>query len=70
MPGNAGIAELAECRSMPWEDHFDQLADFAESTRIDLTVVGPEAPLANGIVDAFAGTRTSRFRAKPERGDT
>ncbi len=53
VPGNAGIAELAECRSMPWEDNFDQLADFAESTRIDLTVVGPEAPLANGIVDAF-----------------
>ncbi|MDE0299994.1 MAG: phosphoribosylamine--glycine ligase [Candidatus Poribacteria bacterium] len=53
VPGNAGIAELAECRSMPWEDNFDQLADFAESVKIDLTVVGPEAPLANGIVDAF-----------------
>ena len=53
VPGNAGIAQLAECRSMPWEDNFDQLADFAESAKIDLTVVGPEAPLANGIVDAF-----------------
>lgn len=53
VPGNAGIADLAECRSMPWEDNFDQLADFAESAKIDLTVIGPEAPLANGIVDAF-----------------
>ncbi len=53
VPGNAGIAELAECRSMPWEDDFDQLVEFAESATIDLTVVGPEAPLANGIVDAF-----------------
>ena len=51
--GNAGIAELAECRSMPWEDDFGELTDFAESAKIDLTVVGPEAPLANGIVDAF-----------------
>ena len=53
VPGNAGIAELAECRSMPWEDNFDQLVDLAESAKIDLTVVGPEAPLANGIVDAL-----------------
>ena len=53
VPGNAGIAELAECRSMPWEDSFEDLVDFAESARIDLTVVGPEAPLANGIVDTF-----------------
>lgn len=53
VPGNAGIAELAECRSMPWEDDFVELADFAESVKIGLTVVGPEAPLANGIVDAL-----------------
>ena len=53
VPGNAGIAELAECRSMPWEDGFEALIDFAESAKIDLTVVGPEAPLANGMVDAF-----------------
>ena len=53
VPGNAGITDLAECRSMPWEDDFGELADFAESVKIGLTVVGPEAPLANGIVDAF-----------------
>lgn len=53
VPGNAGIAEIAECRSMPWEDDFGELADFAESVKIGLTVVGPEVPLANGIVDAF-----------------
>ena len=53
VPGNAGIAELAECRSMPWEDGFEALIDFTESAKIDLTVVGPEAPLANGLVDAL-----------------
>ncbi len=53
VPGNAGIAELAECRLMPWEDSFEELVDFAAAAKIDLTVVGPEAPLANGIVDAF-----------------
>ena len=53
VPGNAGIAELADCRAMPWEDDFGELADFAEAEKIDLTVVGPEAPLANGLVDAL-----------------
>ena len=53
VPGNAGIAELADCRSMPWEDNFAELANFAEAQKIDLTVVGPEAPLANGLVDVL-----------------
>ena len=50
-PGNAGIAQIAE--PIPMGNDFDELADWAESTNIDLTVVGPENPLAAGIVDVF-----------------
>lgn len=51
-PGNAGIAMQAEC--VPVKDtEVEKLADFAESQNIDLTVVGPEAALAAGIVDEF-----------------
>jgi len=51
-PGNAGIAKIAKCVDIPAED-IDQLAQFALEKRIDLTVVGPEAPLTLGIVDRF-----------------
>ena len=51
-PGNAGIAELAEC--VPIKDsEINELADFAEKNNIDLTVVGPETALVEGIVDVF-----------------
>jgi phosphoribosylamine--glycine ligase len=53
VPGNPGIAQIAECRSIPLEDNFSAIADFAETEKIDLTVVGPEDPLAKGIVDVF-----------------
>jgi phosphoribosylamine--glycine ligase len=51
-PGNAGIAQLAECVDIDATD-VSSLARFAEEKRIDLTVVGSEAPLAAGIVDEF-----------------
>ena len=51
-PGNPGIAELAECVPIPAAD-VDGLLDFATRERIDLTVVGPEAPLCAGIADSF-----------------
>jgi phosphoribosylamine--glycine ligase len=51
-PGNAGIAALAECVAIDPED-ISALADFAKKQAIDLTVVGPEGPLAAGIVDRF-----------------
>ncbi len=51
-PGNAGIAELATCVPIGVHD-FPTLAAFAEKEEIDLTVVGPEDPLLNGIVDYF-----------------
>jgi phosphoribosylamine--glycine ligase len=51
-PGNAGIAELAECVPIKATD-IESLASFAERNRIDLTVVGPESPLIAGVVDVF-----------------
>lgn len=51
-PGNAGIAELAKCVPIGVDDHAG-LADLVRAEGIDLTVVGPEGPLAAGIVDKF-----------------
>ena len=51
-PGNAGIAEIAECVPIAIGDQ-ESLGAFAEASSIDLTMVGPEAPLADGIVDTF-----------------
>jgi len=51
-PGNAGIAEIAQCVSIGATD-VSALADFADREQIDLTMVGPEASLAEGIVDEF-----------------
>ncbi len=51
-PGNAGIAQLAEC--LPIKDtDVEALVKFACENNIDLTVVGPEAALAVGVVNAF-----------------
>lgn len=50
-PGNPGIAQIAESIRMP--DRFTELAEWAGSEGIALTVVGPEVPLAEGIVDTF-----------------
>ena len=51
-PGNAGIAAMAECVALN-ETQVDELIAFARENAIDLTVVGPEAALAVGVVDAF-----------------
>jgi phosphoribosylamine--glycine ligase len=51
-PGNAGIAELAECIEVAADD-FDALLDFVKYEWVDLTIVGPEDPLSKGIVDVF-----------------
>ncbi len=51
-PGNAGISDIAECIDVDG-DNFYALADFAKYEGIDLTIVGPEAPLTKGIVDVF-----------------
>src|SRR5574341_177927 len=51
-PGNPGMAQLAELAEIA-ADSLDVITEFARSKRIDLTLVGPEAPLAAGIVDRF-----------------
>lgn len=51
-PGNAGMAELAECTDISASE-VRRLADFAVKKGIDLTLVGPELPLTLGIVDEF-----------------
>ena len=52
-PGNAGTAEIAENVAIPTND-IASLVRFAKENRIDLTVVGPDDPLAAGIVDLFS----------------
>ena len=63
-PGNAGIAEVAECVNIGVME-FDKLVAFAKENAIDLTVVAPDDPLAAGAVDAFeaAGLRAFGPRA-------
>ncbi|MGI2295011.1 phosphoribosylamine--glycine ligase [Paenibacillus sp. GXUN7292] len=51
-PGNAGIAQLAECVPISVME-FDELISFAKDAYIDLVIVGPDDPLAAGLVDAF-----------------
>ena len=53
-PGNAGTAREAKCRNVPVSsDDIDGLIALAAEEKIDLTIVGPEAPLVAGIVDRF-----------------
>ena len=58
-PGNSGTSEIAENLAIPATD-FKGLLRFAKENRIGLTVVGPDDPLAAGIVDLFA---TEKLRA-------
>jgi phosphoribosylamine--glycine ligase len=52
-PGNPGISEIAECIDIT-ADQTNLLCEFAAKEDIGLTVVGPEAPLVDGIVDVFS----------------
>ena len=51
-PGNAGIAEYAECVNIGAME-FDKLVSFAKEKEIDLTVIGMDDPLVGGVVDVF-----------------
>lgn len=59
-PGNPGISEIAECIEIS-PDKTDQLCEFAVKEKIDLTVIGPEAPLVDGIVDLFSKNNLKVF---------
>ncbi len=52
IPGNPGIARIAECVNIDVNDNFS-LIRFAKEKQVDLTVVGPEVPLIHAIVDDF-----------------
>ncbi|OPA73427.1 phosphoribosylamine--glycine ligase [Paenibacillus selenitireducens] len=59
-PGNAGIAQLAECVDIA-ESQFEELAQYAVDQAIDLVVIGPDDPLADGIVDVFEAKQIPVF---------
>ena len=56
IPGNAGIAQIAQCADIALsKNNFADIFDFIKKNKIDFTVVGPEAPLVDGIVDFLSG---------------
>ncbi len=59
-PGNAGIAEVAECLAISPEDS-DRITSFAVEHSIGLVVVGPEVPLVLGLVDRLAASGIPAF---------
>jgi phosphoribosylamine--glycine ligase len=67
-PGNAGISKLAECVDIT-ADNVEGLLAFAKKEAIDLTVVGPEAPLCKGIVDLFQENRLRAFGPSKEAAE-
>ena len=66
VPGNPGIAEYAECvKNISIEDNA-AIVKFAQEKNIDLVVVGPEAPLVNGLVDALEVAGIKSFGCKKD----
>ena len=71
-PGNAGIAREAECVALDIADHA-AVIEFCRRNAVDLVVVGPETPLAAGIVDDLAavgidGDAVAEIEPDPRRG--
>ncbi|HEY4687643.1 MAG TPA: phosphoribosylamine--glycine ligase [Candidatus Subteraquimicrobiales bacterium] len=64
-PGNAGIIELAECVDLN-PNNLKSLAEFAQEKKVDLTVVGPEAPLVDGVVNEFESRDLKIFGPRQE----
>src|SRR3954464_512441 len=59
-PGNAGIAREAECVALDIPDHATVI-DFCRANAVDFVVVGPDAPIAAGIVDDLAAAGIKAF---------
>ncbi len=59
-PGNAGIAEVAECVPIPAMD-FDRIVAFAREKKIDFVVIGPDDPIAGGLADKVAAAGIKVF---------
>ena len=66
-PGNDGMKNDAECVQIDAMD-FEALASFAKENDVDLTFVGPEQPLAEGIVDYFTERGLKAFRSNESGG--
>jgi len=67
-PGNAGISQIAECVNIAVDD-IKRLLSFAKEQKIDLTVVGPEAPLIGGIVNQFTEAGLKIFGPSKEAAE-
>lgn len=68
IPGNAGIAKIAQCVNIKIgeEHYFKKIKEIVEKEEIDLTFVGPEAPLVDGIVDYFNDNGLKIFGPKKD----
>jgi phosphoribosylamine--glycine ligase len=64
-PGNAGIAQMAECASIDVNDGA-VVAEFASEQAIDLVIIGPEAPLAAGVADVLRNAGLAVFGPSKE----
>lgn len=64
-PGNAGIAEIAECAALDIENG-GVVATFADENAIDFVIVGPEAPLASGVADRLRAAGIAVFGPSAE----
>ena len=67
-PGNAGIAEVADCVDIAADD-LDALEDFAKRQGLDLVVVGPEAPLVAGLVNRLEAAGIRAFGPRSEAAE-
>lgn len=61
VPGNAGMAEVAECEKIEYENDFSSLAHLINKGKIDFIIVGPEVPLVNGIADYLEKKKVAVF---------
>jgi len=61
LPGNPGIAEFAECVENISAEDNQAVVKFAQENKIDLVIVGPEAPLVNGLVDELSAAGIKSF---------
>ena len=68
-PGNAGIAQLAECVPIGAME-FDRLTEFAKEKEIDLVIVGMDDPLVGGLVDQLEAAGTPCIRSSQKCGDS
>jgi phosphoribosylamine--glycine ligase len=61
VPGNAGMAEVAECEKIEYESNFPSLGRLIDKEKIDFVIVGPEVPLVNGIADYLEKKKVAVF---------